>query len=82
MANKKAVLSLQKQLFMVSGYLNEDVDGMTSWTFAEYANTGEVACRQAVATAARYGLKFTMELCSYGRGPRPKRSVASYGRIS
>jgi hypothetical protein len=76
-----ATLTTQKQLFFVSGHLNEPVDGATSWTFAEYANTGEEACRRAVTTAARYGLKFTMELCVYARGPRVKRGIASYDRV-
>ena len=81
MATKK-VLGIQKQLFLISGPLDEDIEGSTSWTFAEYANNGAEACRMAVATATRYGLRFTMELCSYGRGPRIKRGVATYNRIS
>lgn len=76
-----STLGSQKQLFFVSGHLDEPVDGSTSWTFKEFATTGEEACRKATATAGRYGFKFTMELCVYARGPRVKRGVATYNRI-
>lgn len=75
-------LGYQKQLFFVSGHLSEPVEGSTSWTFEQYADTGEQATRMSVAEAARYGLGFRMELCVYARGPRVKRGVASYNRIS
>jgi hypothetical protein len=84
MATKKTVtktLEIQKQLFFVSGHLSEPVEGSTSWTFAKHADTGEAACRMAVAEALRYGLRFTMELCVYARGPRIKGGIATYDRI-
>lgn len=84
MATKKITktLGFQKQLFFVSGHLDDAVEGSTSWTFEEYADNGEQAVRLAVGEALRYGLRFTMELCVYARGPRIKRGVASYNRIS
>lgn len=75
-------LLTQKQMFFVSGHLNETIDGATSWTFAVHADTGEEACNAARRTASQYGLIFTMELCVYARGPRIKRGIASYGRVS
>lgn len=86
MASKKArtgsALSVQKQLFHVAGHLSEPVNGSTSWIFDVQADNGDEAVRRAKAIAARYHLTFTMELCQYVRGPRIKRGIASYNRIS
>jgi len=75
-------LRMQKQLFYVAGHLNEPVDGSTSWTFYVHADTGEDAYNAARNLASRYGYVFTMELCTYARGPRVKRGIAGYGRMS
>jgi hypothetical protein len=75
-------LQVQKQLFFVAGHLSEPVAGSTSWTFDIHADDGDEAVRRAKAIAARYQQTFIMELCVYARGPRIKRGVASYDRIS
>ena len=81
MAKVPKTLHLQKQMFFVAGHIDQDIEGATSWTFSVLADNGAEACRSVVRDAARYGLRFTMELCVYARGPRIRRGISSYGRI-